>query len=124
MKKRLVFALFLGLIAGPAAGSRGVQAQDNVPGFPTVGRMQILNRTRAEAVPVVVHGSADPVPVVVLSAPAAPAARQMWEYREVRVKPEESALAALSAAGLEGWEAVGSAVGVDDAVVWVLKRPR
>jgi hypothetical protein len=117
-----------GLVSAQAPASPG-----NQPGLPTLAQVHILNRDRAEAVPVKVQNTGDSLPVIVVGETAvtwnptaivgARAARQTWEYRRLVVPAADDATPALNAAGLEGWEAVGAA-SVSSNVVWTLKRPR
>lgn len=123
-------ASLLGVVAGAALWAR----QENVPGFPTIARMQVINRGAGEAVPVTVHASGDVIPVAIAGGPATVAfaptavvstrtARQLWEYRQVRMSVDQDPTRALNASGAEGWEAVGLSTSAGDQV-WTLKRPR
>lgn len=105
----------------------------NQPGQPTLARVHILNRDRAEAVPVKVQNTGDSLPVVVVGEPtvslaasavvAARATRQVWEYRRIVVGAGEDPTAALNTAGAEGWEAVGG-MAAGTTAMWLLKRPK
>ena len=115
-----------------AAGATFAFAAQNPPGMPTLAQVLIINRD-ADAVPVKVPGTGESLPVrlvgdstVALAQNAHVAtrsARQVWDYRRIVVPIGDDATPALSAAGLEGWEAV-SALAVDTNIVWTLKRPR
>jgi hypothetical protein len=105
----------------------------NQPGQPTLARVHILNRDRAEAVPVKVQNTGDSLPVVLVGEPtvslaasavvATRSARQVWEYRRIVVGAGDDPTAALNAAGTEGWEAV-SGLAAGTGATWLLKRPR
>jgi hypothetical protein len=108
-------------------------AQQGQPGMPTLARVQVVNRSGDEAIPIVVKAGGDVQPVAVISAPAvtlAPntvvdtrAIRQSWDYRHLFVKSGQDVAVVLNQAGGEGWEAVGVAPGAAGLQV-VLKRPR
>jgi hypothetical protein len=131
---RLLVILTVLLAAGVAgAWPAPLAGQQNQPGLPTLAKVHILNRERAEAVPVRVMGSADVLPISVVGEPTvnlSPAAvigtrsaRQLWEYRRLSVSAAQDATAALNGAGNEGWEAVGM-VTVGENAIWTLKRPK
>ncbi len=124
--------------SGPmsAAGQQPVQVP-NEPGRPTQNKVYVINRDRADAMPVTIQGVAptDPLrvtvagtPTVVLSDSApvqARAARQNWEYRQLTLSATADPTAALNTAGAEGWEAIGAATPLPNGEVrFVLKRPR
>jgi hypothetical protein len=127
-----------GCLASAAAGGAMLAApsQDR-PGIPTQARVWVENRGQNEAVPVSVIGGVQMVgtanvaisgiPTVAL-APATTVqtrvARQTWEYRVLRVPTGSDMGALLSAAGLEGWEAIGLQVPEQTATAVVMKRPR
>jgi hypothetical protein len=110
-----------------------VPAPPERPGLPSAARMYVLNHDRTEAIPVVVEGAGDPVPVVVTNIPpvtlmpttivSTKTIRQRWEYRRLTVPAGSNLEAALNGAGDEGWEVVGS-VGAGANQAWVLKRPK
>jgi hypothetical protein len=137
MTRSLVVGLLLGGVF-LAHSSSSLDAQQppptqNLPGMPTLARVHVLNRDRAEAVPVKIQNIGDSLPVIVVGEPLvqmAPTtvlgvrtARQVWEYRRQLVPVADDPTPALNAAGLDGWEAVGSLV-VGSNTVWTLKRPR
>jgi len=123
------------VIAGTTRSSSQVRTDlpQNLPGYPTIAQVRVVNAARDEAVPVVIRADADPVPVTVIGAPsvallpttvvATRSARQAWEYRQMVIAGGQDAAAALNAAGADGWEAVAGLGGVD-GTVWTLKRPR
>lgn len=132
--KRIVLVLAASVALGAAAGLTALAAaQQNVPGYPTIARTLVINRSAAESIPVTLRSAGDVLPVTVMGAPAltlAPATivgvrevRQTWEYRQVRVGVNDDALPALNAAGTDGWEAVGSS-SAGTVTVWTMKRPR
>ncbi|MEO7191188.1 MAG: hypothetical protein ABI051_09045 [Vicinamibacterales bacterium] len=133
--KRLVSAAGLLALVSVGIGSSVLLArQQNQPGLPTVGRMLILNRERAEAIPVTVQGG-DALSVVLMGNPAVSlvpnaavathAARQSWEYQQIQAPAATDLSVALTNAGANGWEAVGvvPAIGASPATI-LLKRPR
>ena len=128
-----------GLMAGAAALSiAGVvvaqQVPENEPGMPTVARTLVLNRSAAEAIPVVIHAGLDVQPVSVLGVPtvslapdstvATRTSRQLWEYRRLVLPADEDPTSALNAAGAEGWEAVAVTTAGPAGSTAILKRPR
>ena len=131
---RLTSAMMLTGVVAAGIGSAVVLAQDNLPGRPSIARMFVLNRERAEAIPVTLQGG-DVQPVAVMGTPlvtlapnaavAARATRQPWEYQPLQLRAGADPTAALNAAGMEGWEAVGvvSIPGTANSAI-LLKRPR
>lgn len=110
----------LGVVA--VAQDRGPQ-----PGQATQARVFIENRGEAQAVPVAVMPGArmavtGPVTLDPSTVVNAHAVRQSWEY-EVLAVPAGSNAAALTAAGAQGWEAVGVISPAPNVVV-LMKRPR
>jgi len=123
-----------GLLGGAAlAGASSTFARQNQPGMPTLAQVQVLNRDRAEAIPVKVQNTGDYLPVIVVGTPTVSlaqnsivgtlSARQVWEYRRVVVPTASDATPTLSEAGLQGWEVV-HAMTVGANGVWTLKRPK
>src|SRR5262245_43716138 len=94
----------------------------NEPGRATQARVYVINRDRADAIPVTLQGVApsDPLRVVVTGTPSvalsdsatmsARAARQNWEYRQITVPGGDDPTPGLNSAGAEGWEAIGPAL--------------
>ena len=127
----LVAAVLLVAGVGFAASAQDRTAQ---PGQPTQARVWIENRDEAEAVPVSIIRSNVPVPVqvagpsVVTTGPeslvTARLARQVWEYREVRVAASQDLVGALTSAGQDGWEATGIAFQSGGQTTIIVKRPR
>jgi len=115
--RQFLLAALLGF-AGLASASPAAQTPPivNEPGKPTVAQMLIINRDRAEAIPVKLQGAGDVIAVY------AQLARQAWEYRQIATANEDPA-PALNAAGLEGWEVVAMTPGAA-RTVWTLKRPK
>ncbi len=121
------------LVAGVgfAASAQDRTAQ---PGQPTQARVWVENRDQSEAVPVSIVRSNAPVPVqvagpsVVTTGPeslvTARVARQVWEYREVRVAAGQDLVGALTTAGQDGWEATGIALQSAGQTMIIVKRPR
>jgi hypothetical protein len=133
-RRRALGLLALVLLVGGAALAASAQDRTALPGQPTQARVWIQNREASEAVPVTFVSSGAPVPVqftgtpVVTTGPesvvTARAARQVWEYRDVRAAAGPDLVAALTAAGQDGWEATGIALQSAGQTVIVLKRPR
>jgi hypothetical protein len=122
------------LLAGGAVFVASAQDRTAQPGQPTQARVWIQNRGQFEAVPVSIVTSSGPVPVqvagpsVVTTGPesvvTARAARQIWEYRDVRGAAAQELVVALSAVGQDGWEATGIAFQSAGQTVVIVKRPR
>lgn len=101
---------------------------------PTQARVWVQNRGQSEAVPVMVVPSAAPLPVqvggtVLVATPPGGqvqtrASRQVWEYRGVHVAAGQDPVAALVAAGQDGWETTGLVFPGAGHTVVVMKRPR
>ncbi|HEY7474538.1 MAG TPA: hypothetical protein VH679_05965 [Vicinamibacterales bacterium] len=119
-----------------AAAQQTVQVP-NEPGRPTQARVYVLNRDRADAIPVTVQGvgATDPLRVTFTGNPAVTlsdtsmvqtkAVRQNWEYRQITMRAADDPTPQLNTAGAEGWEALGPAVTLPNGDVrFVLKRPR
>ena len=133
MKQPLLAIVALALVSqGGAAATTHATTQAR-PGYPTVGEVFVLNRDRADALPVKIQSTGDVVPVTLAGEPtvtvspkavvATRLVRQVWEYRQLVLKSADDPTAALNAAGNDGWEAVGSAAS-GTTVSWTLKRPR
>jgi hypothetical protein len=131
MKRSLIVC---GILGGAAlAGASSTFARQNQPGLPTLAQVHILNRDRADAIPIKVQNTGDSLPVIVVGMPSVSlaqnsvvgtlSARQIWEYRRVVVPIASDATPTLSEAGLQGWEVV-HAMTVGTNGVWTLKRPR
>ncbi len=118
--------------AAVLAGREQAQAP-NVPGMPTIARTVVVNGA-AEAVPVVLAAPGQVQPVTLVEIPSVAlvegsvvisrAGRQGWEYRSIAVDAGQDPAAALTAAGIEGWEAVGVTAAPAGASRVLLKRPR
>jgi hypothetical protein len=125
----------LGIVLVAGVGF-AASAQDRTaqPGQPTQARVWIENRDQSEAVPVSIIRSHAPVPVqvagpsVVTTGPeslvTARVARQVWEYREVKVAAGQDLVGALTTAGQDGWEATGIALQSAGQTMIIVKRPR
>ncbi len=102
-----------------------------LPGMQSLARMVVINE-REQAIPVVLQPGGDVQPVAIVGTPAVTmtgdaivwsrTSRQGWEYQAIAIGPDDPA-AALNAAGVDGWEAVG-VVGQGAAARVLLKRPR
>ena len=90
------------------------------PGQMTQARVWIENRTREEAVPITIQGSAldTPLRVRVMNAQNPSGADEpvivriarqprVWQYQTIIVKPEVNLGTALTDAGAAGWETTG-----------------
>jgi hypothetical protein len=129
----LAYALSGGRTA--IAEQQGVQVPPE-PGRPTQARVYVLNRDRADAVPVTIQGVATPdvVKVSVVGTPTVDIGsstvnlrlvRQTWEYRQITLPASGDPTPALNSAGGEGWELVGSPVAVANGEVrFLFKRSR
>src|SRR5437764_8286497 len=120
----------LGLICSACAmgavalGARGQSTAR--PGEPTQAHVWVDNRSRTEAVPVVVENVATPVTVHLDSTSSVQtfSGRQIWEYRSIPLGAGADAARGLGAAGGEGWEAVGVLQSGATGATILLKRPR
>ena len=131
MNRSLIVCGLLGVAA--LAGASSTFARQNQPGMPTLAQVHILNRDRADAIPIKVQNTGDYLPVIVVGTPSVSfaqnsivgtlSARQVWEYRRVVVPIANDATPTLSEAGLQGWEVV-HAMTVGTNGVWTLKRPK
>ena len=119
-----------------AAGSQvPVPLPDNDPGRPTLNRVYVVNRDRADAIPVSVRDmvSDEPIRVAVTGVPSVTmggpveirVVRHAWEYRQMTLPAGEDPTAALNAAGAEGWEAIGAPIMIsNNSARLILKRPK
>jgi len=118
-----IFVVSSRMIASPGqAQPMGTpQPGTQQPGQMTQARVWIENRTREEAVPITIQGSAldapplrvrimnaqgtsvtdDPVNVRIVRQP------RVWQYQTIVVKPEVNLGTALTDAGAAGWETTG-----------------
>jgi hypothetical protein len=113
-----VFCLAL-VTAGAVPAAAPGQNYPSRPGEPTQAKVWIQNTPLR----VVLEGT----PTVAVSAAAilqARIVRQVWEYRTIPVASGPEALGALTAAGTQGWEAVGAPFQTANGTVLLLKRPR
>lgn len=107
------------------------------PGELTKAEVWIQNRTRSEAIPVLVEQSDNVPPLRVQAAGAVPVSfaptsvvstrqsSQAWEYRSVAISDPQAADAALASPGREGWEAAGVMPSLNGSgIVVLMKRPR
>lgn len=110
------------LVAAPEQGPR--------PGDMNRATVWVQNRGAAEAIPVSVQGadSAIPLRVQLVGATTSVSTRrvqQAWEYRQVRVPPDQEVAQTLNALGAEGWETTGvQMTPTAGPTVLVMKRPR
>ena len=120
-----VVPLFAALLVTGGQTQTGVAPQEqNQAGMPTLAKVFILNRAKAEAVPVTFTDS-DPLSVSLVGMPAmtAHAGRQPWEYKEIVLAAGKDAASTLNEAGLDGWEVVGVTPS-GTSTRYLLKRPR
>jgi hypothetical protein len=118
------------VVAHVSAGQEGTAA----PGQMTRARVWVENRSRSEAIPIVVQNVArDALPLRVQLVGATDpndttlttrAARQRWEYRSVSVQAGSDPAVMVAGLGAEGWEAAGLTTGADARIVVLLKRPQ
>jgi hypothetical protein len=117
----------MSLAAFAGVGVLAARAQSTArPGEPTQSHVWVENRAPADAVPVVVQGSAAPLTVHVDSSSTVQtiAGRQTWEYRSIPLAAGAEPARALSTVGSEGWEAVGVLQSGAAGATVLLKRPR
>jgi hypothetical protein len=127
-----VAALGIIVTAGGMMLAAPVRAGQDRPGQIGQARVFVENTGKDQAVPVALQDAAINVQVVgnptVAFAPTAVVQarviRQAWEYRTVRIPAGQDAAVALSAAGADGWEAMGIQPADAAGIVIVLKRPR
>jgi hypothetical protein len=131
MKSSIAVAVSGALWAG--AGMLG--AVQPRPGEPTQARVWVENRQMDERIPVsireigqdiVLRTQVASVPPVTLAPGTVVPARltpQVWEYRSVLVPAGGDPVAALRAAGAEGWETTGVIVAAAGGSNVLLKRP-
>ena len=138
MRTAVMSILATALVAG---GSTMPAAPDQTsrPGQMTEAKVWIQNRNRAEAIPVdlrdanldaplrvqVANGDANPHSVKVAGPIRVQLLKQEWEYDTVVIVPDSSAVQALKAPGLAGWEPTGIAwPSGQGTTMLLLKRPR
>ncbi len=129
MSPRLPSLSFWSLLAVAAGTAVIVAAQSQAqapsrPGEMTQARVWVENRSRAEAVPVLIQNDAVPVRVDPANPLIAARARQAWEYRSVPLPADADPARALERAGTEGWEAVAVLPSSNGGATALLKRPR
>jgi hypothetical protein len=114
-----ILAAGTAMLAAPGSGGSANQRGTDRPGYPTQAHVWIDN----SPLPVALTGAA----TVTLSDKAtvqARLARQAWEYRVISVPAGQPATGQqLTAAGLDGWEAIGGPFQTSDGVSLLLKRP-
>jgi hypothetical protein len=119
-------------LAGTVVTAAVVFAQrENVPGFATVARVEVLNRA-ADAVGVTIHDATVTLPItgsvnvatVANATVATRETRQAWEYRQLNVTAAQDVVDLLNKAGADGWEAVGTVPAAANSQSLILKRPR
>jgi hypothetical protein len=123
---RAVTLLFVILAGGAGAVALGARGQTARPGDMTQSRVWVENRSRSEAIPVVVENVATPVTVHLDSTSSVQtfSGRQIWEYRSIPLGAGADPTRGLSGAGGEGWEAVGVLQSGATGATVLLKRPR
>jgi hypothetical protein len=118
----ITIALAAAATAGAAAGQRSAD-QNNQPGHATFANVWVQNRDPGEAIPARLVGHS----IVALEAGTlfnTRASSQAWLYRSITVRPDDDVAAALTTAGVDGWEAVGVMSATSDRIVVLLKKPR
>jgi len=119
MKLAISIALATTLIAGTAMlAAPGQDRTTDRPGQLTRSSVFVDNRSPEDAIPVTVQN------VSAKAALPVHLARQVWEYQTVTVAQGQDAGRALSALGLDGWEATGIVVFDASRATVLLKRPR
>jgi hypothetical protein len=107
------------MLAAPGYGGATNRQATDRPGYPTQAHVWIDN----SPLPVALTGSAT-VTLSDRTTLQARLTRQAWEYRVISVPAGQPATGQqLTAAGLEGWEAVGSPFQTPGGVSLLLKRP-
>jgi hypothetical protein len=126
----------LGVVVLTGSVMLAAHGQQDRPGLISPAKVWVENRSRNEAVPVVIQDvtTSTPIGVQVIGTPTValgPAAivqarliRQAWEYRTIAIPVADDAARVLSAAGAEGWEATGAQLATPTGTLLVLKRPR
>jgi hypothetical protein len=122
---------------GRTSAADQVGQAGNDPGRATQARVYVLNRDRADAIPVTIQAvaSTEPLRVALAGTPSftltettvvnARAARQNWEYRQVQLLATADPTPALNGAGADGWELTGPPVVLASGDMrFILKRPR
>lgn len=120
-----------------SAADQIVPQAQNDPGRATQARVYIINRERADAIPVTIQAVASTEPLRVALAGTqsvaisgvpevnARVARQNWEYRLAQVPATADPTPALNSLGGEGWELTGPPVALPNGDLrFFLKRPR
>jgi hypothetical protein len=139
MGRRVILVALLSCLG--SGGRTAIAEQQAVqvppdPGRPTQAKVYIINRDRADAVPVTIQAVAakEAVRVSVSGTPTVELsntpvnvrrARQVWEYRQITAPANVDPTPALNTAGGEGWELVGTPVTLANGDArFLLKRPR
>lgn len=133
MKVALVALLSAWVVT--SIGSVVVAAPEQTPTRPgeiSPPKVWIQNRDASEAIPVTLVDSVGQTPRVQIvgTLPGiertvlVSAARQAWEYTQVRIAANQDAGPVLNGAGADGWEAIDVAPGTAGGTVVLLKRPR
>lgn len=130
--QRLAIVMFIALISvttgwAAALTTRAqVVVQENEPGKTTQARVWVMNRGAMEAIPIhLVDQVGDPVRVAVQGTAQTRAARQNWEYRQVRIGAGQDPTGDFNISGADGWEVVGFfAASQPGVTIAILKRPR
>lgn len=118
-------------------GSIAAYARQQAAGSVLPGKFYILNKDRAEAVPVTVldmssesvqalsQNLSQAISQALLRAQPVRSTQQVWEYRQIVIGPTEDRVAALTAPGLQGWETTSiTSTDAKGALTILLKRPR
>ncbi len=127
MSQTMKAAIVIGVILAAGGIALGARAQQTArPGEPTQAHVWVENRARNEAIPVIVDSVAAPITVHLdsMSSVQTFAGRQTWDYRSIPAGASADVARALSAAGAEGWEAVGVLQPGTQGATVLLKRPR
>jgi hypothetical protein len=135
MKVALIALLSVWVVT--SIGSVVVAAPEQTPTRPgeiSPANVWIQNRAPNEAIPVTLVDSVGQPPRVQIVGMvpgidrivnvSATAARQAWEYTQVRISANQDAGVVLNTAGADGWEAFDVTPGPAGGTVVLLKRPR
>lgn len=113
------------------AGVTAAPGQSQRPGEMSPPNVWVQNRGAGEAIPVQLVDTGQPLRVQLVRSASGDAeviptraAKQQWEYTQVRIGATQDPVAILNAAGADGWETTGSQLATTGGTLVVLKRPR
>jgi hypothetical protein len=128
---KIALIALLSTCVSSSIGSVVVAAPGQIqrPGEIAPPNVWVQNRSPNEAIPVTIVDAGQPLRFQMIGATPdgvlpTRAARQMWEYTQVRIGANQDATALLNTAGADGWETTGTQLSTAGGTVIVLKRPR